>query len=89
MTLVSVEEHWCLILIWHQFYCLLINLFIFVQEALQNHDIVCEVEDLTLMQDIFEDEFYFQKDLELGLLVLPRLDANFGPTYVCKLRRLT
>ncbi|KAM6948156.1 5-cytosine rRNA methyltransferase NSUN4 [Aplochiton taeniatus] len=48
-----------------------------------------QVVDLRPLTYLFRNTFQFAADLHLGELVLPQLDANFGPIYMCKLRRLS
>jgi len=59
-----------------------------VQDLLSENDVLCEVVDLKPMEELLDEEFYFHRDITVGTLVVPRLDANFGPLYVCKLRRV-
>ncbi|XP_076814395.1 5-cytosine rRNA methyltransferase NSUN4-like [Clavelina lepadiformis] len=60
-----------------------------IQEMYENYQILCEVEDLSLLTRFLQDEFHFHKDQPIGTLVIPQLDANFGPTFVCRLHRVT
>ncbi|XP_063041771.1 5-methylcytosine rRNA methyltransferase NSUN4 [Engraulis encrasicolus] len=50
--------------------------------------ICTEVVDLQPFTALFKDTFHFAPDMNLGVMVLPHLTANFGPMYFCKLRRL-
>uniref|UniRef100_H2YUK6 5-cytosine rRNA methyltransferase NSUN4 n=1 Tax=Ciona savignyi TaxID=51511 RepID=H2YUK6_CIOSA len=59
-----------------------------VQELLEQHNITCQVEDTRSLVGLLHDEFQFLTSTNLGELVIPKLDANFGPMYFCKLRRL-
>uniref|UniRef100_H2XS72 5-cytosine rRNA methyltransferase NSUN4 n=1 Tax=Ciona intestinalis TaxID=7719 RepID=H2XS72_CIOIN len=59
-----------------------------VQELMDQHSISCEVQNTRTLVDLLKDEFYFLTSTSLGELVIPKLDANFGPMYFCKLRRL-
>ncbi|KAF3858492.1 hypothetical protein F7725_011693 [Dissostichus mawsoni] len=53
---------------------------------IQNLSVVVDLRPLTHM---FRKTFDFAPDLPLGEMVVPHLAANFGPIYMCKLRRLT
>ncbi|XP_029971262.1 5-cytosine rRNA methyltransferase NSUN4 [Salarias fasciatus] len=57
--------------------------------ARENHDIQLQVVSLRPLTQMFQNTFYFAPDLRLGEMVLPHLTSNFGPIYMCKLRRLT
>ena len=59
-----------------------------VQELLHNHGVLCEIQDLTPMTYLLRDHFHFFQDSKIGILALPFLNANYGPTYVCKLVRV-
>lgn len=48
-----------------------------------------QVVDLHPLTYMFRKTFHFAPDLHLGEMVIPHLAANFGPIYMCKLRRLT
>ncbi|XP_034470331.1 5-methylcytosine rRNA methyltransferase NSUN4 isoform X1 [Hippoglossus hippoglossus] len=60
-----------------------------VHLARENHGISVEVVDLRPLTRMFRKTFHFAPDLHLGEMVIPHLAANFGPIYMCKLRRLT
>ncbi|XP_053294708.1 5-methylcytosine rRNA methyltransferase NSUN4 [Pleuronectes platessa] len=60
-----------------------------VHLARENHGISVEVVDLRPLTHMFRKTFHFAPDLHLGEMVIPHLAANFGPIYMCKLRRLT
>lgn len=53
-----------------------------------NHTYI-QVVDLQPLTYMFRKTFHFAPDLHLGEMVIPHLAANFGPIYMCKLRRLT
>lgn len=53
-----------------------------------NHAYI-QVVDLQPLTYVFRKTFHFAPDLQLGEMVIPHLAANFGPIYMCKLRRLT
>nr|XP_020471804.1 5-methylcytosine rRNA methyltransferase NSUN4 [Monopterus albus] len=55
----------------------------------ENHGIRLEVVNLQPLTHMFKKTFHFAPDLELGEMVIPHLAANFGPIYMCKLKRLT
>uniref|UniRef100_A0A672J2W1 5-cytosine rRNA methyltransferase NSUN4 n=1 Tax=Salarias fasciatus TaxID=181472 RepID=A0A672J2W1_SALFA len=58
----------------------------------QNQSVVEQavfVVSLRPLTQMFQNTFYFAPDLRLGEMVLPHLTSNFGPIYMCKLRRLT
>ncbi|XP_034412136.1 5-methylcytosine rRNA methyltransferase NSUN4 [Cyclopterus lumpus] len=57
--------------------------------ARENHGIQLQVVDLRPLTHMFRKTFHFAPDLHLGEMVIPHLAANFGPIYMCKLRRLT
>ncbi|KAM7379095.1 hypothetical protein PAMP_004669 [Pampus punctatissimus] len=57
--------------------------------ARENHGIQLQVVDLRPLTHIFKKTFNFAPDLHVGEMVIPHLAANFGPIYMCKLRRLT
>ncbi|KAM9845304.1 5-cytosine rRNA methyltransferase NSUN4 isoform 2-T2 [Aulostomus maculatus] len=57
--------------------------------AQENHGIHLQVVDLRPLAQMFRKTFHFAPDLHLGEMVIPHLAANFGPIYMCKLRRLT
>ncbi|XP_061549959.1 5-methylcytosine rRNA methyltransferase NSUN4 [Phycodurus eques] len=60
-----------------------------IQLARENHGIQLEVVDLQPLTNMFRNTFHFASELHLGEMVIPHLAANFGPIYMCKLRRLT
>ncbi|XP_076600127.1 5-cytosine rRNA methyltransferase NSUN4 [Chaetodon auriga] len=57
--------------------------------AREKHGIHLQVVDLRPLKHMFRKTFHFAPDLHLGEMVIPHLAANFGPIYMCKLRRLT
>ncbi|XP_031711115.1 5-cytosine rRNA methyltransferase NSUN4 [Anarrhichthys ocellatus] len=57
--------------------------------ARENHGIQLQVVDLRPLTHTCRKTFHFAPDLHLGEMVIPHLAANFGPIYMCKLRRLT
>ncbi|XP_070775586.1 5-methylcytosine rRNA methyltransferase NSUN4 isoform X2 [Enoplosus armatus] len=57
--------------------------------ARENHGIQLQVVDLRPITHMFRKTFHFAPDIHLGEMVIPHLAANFGPIYMCKLRRLT
>ncbi|KAG9460957.1 hypothetical protein GDO78_018590 [Eleutherodactylus coqui] len=59
-----------------------------LRRAAEEFGIGAEVQDLRCFQEIFKKTFNFQQDCRLGALVMPHLTANYGPLYLCKLRRL-
>ncbi|XP_072297934.1 5-methylcytosine rRNA methyltransferase NSUN4 [Eucyclogobius newberryi] len=59
-----------------------------VQLALERHGIQIQVVDLKPLTRSFTNAFHFAPEPSVGELVLPHLSANFGPIYMCKLRRL-
>nr|CAB3264455.1 5-methylcytosine rRNA methyltransferase NSUN4-like [Phallusia mammillata] len=60
-----------------------------IQDLLDNHNIICELEDLKPMTNLLKDEFNFYPNATVGALVQPHLEANFGPMFICKLSRTT
>lgn len=57
--------------------------------AKEKHGISLEVIDLRPLAHMFRKTFHFAPDLQLGEMVIPHLAANFGPIFMCKLRRIT
>ncbi|KAM6990331.1 5-cytosine rRNA methyltransferase NSUN4 [Tautogolabrus adspersus] len=57
--------------------------------AKENHGIQLQVVCLRALTQMFGKTFHFAPDLPLGEMVIPHLAANFGPIYMCKLRRIT
>ncbi|XP_030015292.1 5-cytosine rRNA methyltransferase NSUN4 [Sphaeramia orbicularis] len=57
--------------------------------AQENHSIHLQVVDLKPLTHMFRKTFHFAPNLHLGEMVIPHLAANFGPIYMCKLKRLT
>ncbi|XP_051984998.1 5-methylcytosine rRNA methyltransferase NSUN4 [Xyrauchen texanus] len=57
--------------------------------ALEDLGITVQVQDLGWFTQRFFDSFHFASHLNVGELVLPHLCANFGPIYMCKLRRMS
>ncbi|XP_068197123.1 5-methylcytosine rRNA methyltransferase NSUN4 [Antennarius striatus] len=60
-----------------------------ISVAQENHNITLQVVNLNPLTHLFRKTFHFAPDLDLGVMVVPHLAANFGPIYMCKLRRLT
>ncbi|XP_040027962.2 5-cytosine rRNA methyltransferase NSUN4 [Gasterosteus aculeatus] len=60
-----------------------------VYVARENHGINLQVVDLRPLTHMLRKTFHFAPDLHLGEMVIPHLAANFGPIYMCKLRRLS
>ncbi|PWA13972.1 hypothetical protein CCH79_00017023 [Gambusia affinis] len=60
-----------------------------VQLAEEQHGIQLQVISLCPLTQMFSNTFHFAPNLHLGEMVIPHLAANFGPIYLCKLRRLT
>uniref|UniRef100_A0A3B5LNW6 5-cytosine rRNA methyltransferase NSUN4 n=1 Tax=Xiphophorus couchianus TaxID=32473 RepID=A0A3B5LNW6_9TELE len=60
-----------------------------VQLAEEQHGIQLQVISLCPLAQMFSNTFHFAPNLHLGEMVIPHLAANFGPIYLCKLRRLT
>ncbi|KAI1883263.1 hypothetical protein AGOR_G00243410 [Albula goreensis] len=62
-----------------------------VEQALElarkERGVSAQVQDLQALAHVFRDTFHFLPTPRLGELVLPHLTANFGPIYLCKLRR--
>ncbi|XP_041848670.1 5-methylcytosine rRNA methyltransferase NSUN4 [Melanotaenia boesemani] len=56
--------------------------------AQENHGICLQVVSLRPLTHMFRNTFHFAPDIPLGEMVIPHLAANFGPIYLCKLRRL-
>ncbi|XP_017286223.1 5-methylcytosine rRNA methyltransferase NSUN4 [Kryptolebias marmoratus] len=57
--------------------------------AQEQHNIHLQVVSLRPLVQMFKNTFHFAPELHLGEMVIPHLAANFGPIYLCKLRRLT
>ncbi|CAN9503212.1 unnamed protein product [Ophioblennius macclurei] len=60
-----------------------------IHVARENHDIHLQVVSLRPLTQMFRNTFLFAPDLHLGEMVVPHLASNFGPIYMCKLKRLT
>ncbi|XP_014787362.1 5-methylcytosine rRNA methyltransferase NSUN4 isoform X1 [Octopus bimaculoides] len=56
---------------------------------MQNSNIDIVVEDLQPLFSCFRDTFSFYGGTRFGELVLPCLSSNFGPMYICKIKRLS
>lgn len=48
-----------------------------------------EIEDISEIREIFQDTYRFFNECRFGQLVIPSLSQNYGPMYVCKLRRVS
>ncbi|XP_047444464.1 5-methylcytosine rRNA methyltransferase NSUN4 [Mugil cephalus] len=59
-----------------------------IYQAREDYSIRLEVADLRPLTQMFRNTFHFAPDLSLGEMVIPHLAANFGPIYMCKLKRL-
>ncbi|XP_030631580.1 5-cytosine rRNA methyltransferase NSUN4 [Chanos chanos] len=59
-----------------------------VNIAQEEFGITVEIQDLLWLTHHFQETFHFAPNLSVGELVLPHLCANFGPIYMCKLRRV-
>ncbi|XP_056149548.1 5-methylcytosine rRNA methyltransferase NSUN4 [Lampris incognitus] len=60
-----------------------------IHQARDKHGIHLQVVSLRPLTHLFRKTFHFASDLPLGEMVLPHLTANFGPIYMCKLKRLS
>uniref|UniRef100_A0A3Q0SWY8 5-cytosine rRNA methyltransferase NSUN4 n=1 Tax=Amphilophus citrinellus TaxID=61819 RepID=A0A3Q0SWY8_AMPCI len=60
-----------------------------IYQAREKDGIHLQVVDLRPLTRMFRNTFHFAPDLHLGEMVIPHLTANFGPIYMCKLKRLT
>ena len=61
----------------------------FALESLRvEYGIAVEPVKLDILKKGFEDHFEFENSVDLGILAVPTLRKNWGPRYVCKLRRL-
>ncbi|KAG9278842.1 5-methylcytosine rRNA methyltransferase NSUN4 [Astyanax mexicanus] len=60
-----------------------------VTVAQQEMGIRVEVQNLSSFTRLFSHTFHFAPQPAVGELVLPHLCANFGPIYLCKLRRMS
>ncbi|XP_061587194.1 5-methylcytosine rRNA methyltransferase NSUN4 isoform X2 [Cololabis saira] len=60
-----------------------------VHVAQEKLGIQLQVVNLRPLTQMFRNTFHFAPNLRLGEMVIPHLAANFGPIYLCKLRRLT
>ena len=58
-----------------------------IEHIWHNSDINVVVEDITNIAQHFSKIMDFYNGCRFGQLVLPTLTANFGPMYICKLRR--
>jgi hypothetical protein len=63
-----------------------------IQAALEyiweNSKIDVVVQDTSVIRTLFKDTYKFYDKCRYGQLVLPHIQANFGPMYFCKLKRL-
>uniref|UniRef100_A0A1A8LLG8 5-cytosine rRNA methyltransferase NSUN4 n=1 Tax=Nothobranchius pienaari TaxID=704102 RepID=A0A1A8LLG8_9TELE len=59
-----------------------------VHLAQEKHGIQLQVVSLKPLVQKFRNTFHFAPELHLGEMVIPHLAANFGPIYLCKLKRL-
>lgn len=57
--------------------------------AQENYGIQLQVVSLRPLTQMFRNTFHFAPDLHLGEMVVPHLTSNFGPIYICKLKKLT
>ncbi|GAB1605022.1 5-methylcytosine rRNA methyltransferase NSUN4-like [Argonauta hians] len=55
----------------------------------QNSNIEIVVEDLQPLFSRFRDTFTFYGHTRFGELVLPTLSSNFGPMYICRIKRIS
>ena len=60
-----------------------------LQEVRDVYNINCIIKDLKCISTLLENEMNFHENMKPGLLVYPTLDANFGPTFICKIQRIT
>ncbi|KAL3988283.1 beclin [Sarotherodon galilaeus] len=60
-----------------------------IYQAREKDGIHLQVVDLRPLTRMFGNTFHFAPDLHLGEMIIPHLAANFGPIYMCKLKRLT
>ncbi|KAM6918501.1 5-cytosine rRNA methyltransferase NSUN4 [Xenentodon cancila] len=60
-----------------------------VHVAQEKHGITLQVVNLSPLTQMFRSTFHFAPNVHLGEMVIPHLASNFGPIYLCKLRRLT
>ncbi|XP_048766543.2 5-methylcytosine rRNA methyltransferase NSUN4-like isoform X2 [Ostrea edulis] len=51
-------------------------------------DIDSVVIDLSYIRPIFRDTFSFFPQTKFGQLIIPTLSSNFGPMYICKIKRI-
>lgn len=47
------------------------------------------IEDAKIISMKFQDTFHFYDKCRFGQLVIPKITANFGPLYFCKMRRIS
>lgn len=59
-----------------------------LHDAQEHFGIHLQVMNLRPLTQMFRNTFHFAPDLHLGEMVIPHLAANFGPIYLCKLKRL-
>lgn len=82
------DSYILLILLWSLDRNLFVHPLPFFPHPCPNHTFI-QVVDLRRLTHLFRNTFHFAPDLRLGEMVVPHLAANFGPIYMCKLRRLT
>lgn len=64
----------------------------FALETLEvKHKIQVEIDTscIEVLKKSFKDEFEFENSVQLGCLVVPTLFKNWGPRYICKLKRVS
>lgn len=67
--------------------CIVENAIILAQ---QYYNIQCAEQSLKYMEDHFQTTglYWFSNCCKRGILVIPSVLTNFGPMYVCKIKRL-
>ncbi len=59
-----------------------------VVDMFASADFTLVAEDLSGMRAFFDYFYAFSAHCKLGLLVAPHIKKNFGPFYLCKLRKI-
>lgn len=54
-----------------------------------NPDFSLEIENLDYMKEYFSYFYTFSSHCKLGLIVAPDINKNFGPFYLCKIKKVS
>lgn len=59
-----------------------------IETLREDFNIAVQVDKMDLFKNIFKDNFDFEETLDLGCLIVPTIFNNWGPRYICKLKRV-